>query len=405
MDLTSGMEKMCVGQQKQCPGVQGVPVGKGAPCLSCKGICSGFLPHSWRKACVLCGCGVEDHGPSSDLEDDHKMGRLLADSKYAHLTAKVKGLRVYKRNRMVVTNPVVSRKDPTFNTITYDWAPPGLTQKLAMLYMELLPEEKRPVAGTEGATYRRRQLMRQLPAHDLDPSQCHGPLPEDQLQTMAAFVKLCKEEALGVGEVALPGEGGANPPPVVKGDKPKNGSGTGKSTIVQPDPITTNTTNGTEDCRKKSEYHCSGCGQLAPGDTPVVHAEWAGYDKQWHPTCFVCSECRETLVDLVYFWRQGELLCGRHYCQRVRPRCSGCDEVRDDWHGNRVTECPSFRLILGTFHNSDKRLTVTYNPQHWEQSGDLLLCDLPSWPRFNHLSYRKKYLVSHQLCKFSNFRR
>ncbi|XP_028969359.2 LIM and cysteine-rich domains protein 1 isoform X2 [Esox lucius] len=337
MDLTSGMEKvlasklradkMCVGQQKQCPGVQGVPVGKGAPCLSCKGICSGFLPHSWRKACVLCGCGVEDHGPSSDLEDDHKMGRLLADSKYAHLTAKVKGLRVYKRNRMVVTNPVVSRKDPTFNTITYDWAPPGLTQKLAMLYMELLPEEKRPVAGTEGATYRRRQLMRQLPAHDLDPSQCHGPLPEDQLQTMAAFVKLCKEEALGVGEVALPGEGGANPPPVVKGDKPKNGSGTGKSTIVQPDPITTNTTNGTEDCRKKSEYHCSGCGQLAPGDTPVVHAEWAGYDKQWHPTCFVCSECRETLVDLVYFWRQGELLCGRHYCQRVRPRCSGCDEL------------------------------------------------------------------------------
>ena len=42
----------------------------------------------------------------------------------------MKGIRVYKRNRMVVTNSVVSRKDPTFNTITYDWAPPGLTQKL-----------------------------------------------------------------------------------------------------------------------------------------------------------------------------------------------------------------------------------------------------------------------------------
>lgn len=68
------------------------------------------------------------------------MGRLLANSKYAHLTAKVKGgegLRVYKRNRMIITNPVVSRKDPTFNTITYDWAPPGLTQKLVRNYQNV----------------------------------------------------------------------------------------------------------------------------------------------------------------------------------------------------------------------------------------------------------------------------
>uniref|UniRef100_A0A4W5L6X1 LIM and cysteine-rich domains 1 n=1 Tax=Hucho hucho TaxID=62062 RepID=A0A4W5L6X1_9TELE len=315
MDLTSGIEKMW----------SATLVGKGAACLSCKGICSGFLPHSWRKACTQCGCSVEDHGQSSDLEDDHKMGRLLADSKYVHLTAKVKGIRVYKRNRMVITNPVVSRKDPTFNTITYDWAPPGLTQKLAMLYMELLPEEKRPVAGTEGAMYRRRQLMRQLPVYDQDPSQCHGPLPEDQLQAMSVFMKSYKEEALGVGEVALPGEGGAKPPPVVKGDKQKNGTGNGQATTVQPDPIYTPTTNGTDCC--KSEYHCSGCRELAPLDSPVVYAEWAGYDKQWHPTCFVCSECGEALVDLVYYWREGELLCGRHYCQRTRPRCSGCDEL------------------------------------------------------------------------------
>ncbi|XP_036806849.1 LIM and cysteine-rich domains protein 1 [Oncorhynchus mykiss] len=315
MDLTSGVEKMW----------SAAVVGKGATCLSCKGICSGFLPHSWRKACTQCGCGVEDHGHSSDLEDDHKMGRLLANSKYVHLTAKVKGIRVYKRNRMVITNPVVSRKDPTFNTITYDWAPPGLTQKLAMLYMELLPEEKRPVAGTEGAMYRRRQLMRQLPVYDQDPSQCHGPLPEDQLQAMSVFMKRFKEEALGVGEVALPGEGGANPPPVVKGEKQKDGTGNGQATNVQPDPVDTPTTNGTGCC--KIEYHCSGCGELAPLDSPVVYAEWAGYDKQWHPTCFVCSECGEALVDLVYYWREGELLCGRHYCQRTRPRCSGCDEL------------------------------------------------------------------------------
>ncbi|KAG9337083.1 hypothetical protein JZ751_029851 [Albula glossodonta] len=250
MDLSSGMQKMSVAQP---------PVGRGAACLTCKGICSGFQPHSW----------------SSDIEDDHKMGRLLADSRYAHLTAKVKGgdgLRVYKRNRMIITNPVVSRKDPTFNTITYDWAPPGLTQKLAILYMELLPEEKRPVAGTEGALYRRRQLMRQLPVYDQDPAQCHR-LSEAEAKAMALFVKSYKQDALGVGE------------------------------------------------------RCDLCGELAPGEGPVVYAERAGYERLWHPTCFRCSECGEALVDLVYFWKDGTLLCGRHYCQTVRPRCAGCDEL------------------------------------------------------------------------------
>lgn len=86
-----------------------------------------------RKACTACGCSTVDHAPGGDLEDDQRMGRLLADSPCSHLTAKVKGgggLRMYKRNRMIVTNPVVSRKDPTFNTTTYDWAPAGLNQKL-----------------------------------------------------------------------------------------------------------------------------------------------------------------------------------------------------------------------------------------------------------------------------------
>uniref|UniRef100_A0AAY4C572 PET domain-containing protein n=1 Tax=Denticeps clupeoides TaxID=299321 RepID=A0AAY4C572_9TELE len=124
--------------------------GGGAPCLTCKGICTGFQPHSWRKACTVCYCSQQDHASCSDTEDDRKIGQLLANSRYAHLTAKVKGVdgvRVYKRNRMIITNPVVSRKDPTFSTITYDWAPPGLTQKLAIQYMEMLPEARRPVSG------------------------------------------------------------------------------------------------------------------------------------------------------------------------------------------------------------------------------------------------------------------
>ncbi|XP_076124642.1 LIM and cysteine-rich domains protein 1 isoform X1 [Alosa pseudoharengus] len=307
MDLSAGIQKMSVGQPT---------VGGAMMCLTCKGVCTGFQPHSWRKACIVCHCSQEEHTPNSDLEDDRKMGGLLADSRYSHLTAKVKGgdgLRVYKRNRMIITNPVVSRKDPTFHTITYDWAPPGLTQKLAMQYMELLPEERRPVAGTEGAMHRRRQLVRQLPLHDHDPLHCHN-LSDAELQAMATFVKNFKEQVLGVGEVSLPGER--------EKAQEKSESPAEPSQTIQP------ITNGTlEKSDKKSEYRCSGCGELAAEDSLVVYAERAGYQKLWHPTCFICAECGEGLVDLVYFWINGRLLCGRHYGQSGRPRCPGCDEL------------------------------------------------------------------------------
>ncbi|GLD73773.1 LIM and cysteine-rich domains protein 1, partial [Lates japonicus] len=197
---------------KQSAGGAGGGGGVAAVCLTCKGSCSGFQPHPWRKACITCGCSTVDHTPGGDLEDDQRMGRLLADSPCSHLTAKVKGgggLRMYKRNRMIVTNPVVSRKDPTFNTTTYDWAPAGLNQKLAMQYMELIPESQRPVSGTEGALERRRQLLTQLPIYDQDPMKCQSLASEEEITSMLLFVKQYKQEVLGVGEVALPGEGGA----------------------------------------------------------------------------------------------------------------------------------------------------------------------------------------------------
>lgn len=78
----------------------------------------------------------------------------------------------------------------------------------ATQYMELISKEMQPVAGTEGAYYRRRRMMRQLPIYDQDPSHCSG-LSENEVKLMEDFVKQYKSEALGVGEVALPGQGGA----------------------------------------------------------------------------------------------------------------------------------------------------------------------------------------------------
>ncbi|XP_072237532.1 LIM and cysteine-rich domains protein 1 [Leuresthes tenuis] len=327
MDVSAAMEKMSMK-----PGAG----GGAAMCLVCKESCSGFQPHSWRKACVACGCSTVDHAPGNDLEDDQQIGRLLADSPSAHLTAKVKGgggLRMYKRNRMIVTNPVVSRKDPTFNTTTYDWAPAGLNQKLAMQYMELLPESQCPVSGTNGALERRRQLLSQLPAYDQDPMKCPSLGSEEEISSMLLFVKQYKQEVLGVGEVALPGEAEAlREAATQRTAKEAKDRGDKKDAVQQQSHTSTTSsvdsapaTNGTDD---KTEYHCTGCHGEVAKESPAVYAERAGYHGAlWHPMCFVCSECGKGLVDLVYFWSNQKLFCGRHYCQSVWPRCSGCDEL------------------------------------------------------------------------------
>ncbi|XP_068605354.1 LIM and cysteine-rich domains protein 1 [Brachionichthys hirsutus] len=310
--------------------------GGAAACLSCGGGCSGFQPHSWRKACVTCSCSTADHVPGSNEEDDQQMGRLLTDSSCSHLTVKIKGgagIRVYKRNRMIVTDPVVSRKDPTFSTMTYDWAPAGLSQKLAMKYMELIPDHQRPISGTQGASERRKQLLYQLPVYDRDPMACQSLASEEEVSSMLLYVRHYKQEVLGVGEVALPHEGGALREAAIQRmakegedwsertrtdalDHPDAGSAT-----INPAAASTNETDETR-------YQCTGCQGEVAGDAPAVYAERAGYHRAlWHPTCFLCSDCGHGLVDLVYFWSNQRLLCGRHYGQTVWPRCSGCDEL------------------------------------------------------------------------------
>ncbi|NXC22521.1 LMCD1 protein, partial [Corythaeola cristata] len=183
-----------------------------------------------------------------------------------------------------------------------------LSPSQAMQYMELIPKEMQPVAGTDGAYYRRRQLLRQLPLYDQDPSQCRG-LAEGELKLMEEFVKKYKAEALGVGEVALPGQGGGGK----EEGKPQDTS------IAAGQP-----TNGAlEPAPAAGHYRCESCKQAVPGDCPVVYADRAGYSRQWHPACFVCCQCSEPLVDLIYFWSSGAAWCGRHYCESLRPRCAG----------------------------------------------------------------------------------
>lgn len=154
MDLEAKVKKMGLGHEQ----------GFGAPCLKCKEKCEGFELHFWRKICRNCKCGQEEHDVLLSNEEDRKVGKLFEDTKYTTLIAKLKsdGIPMYKRNVMILTNPVAAKKNVSINTVTYEWAPPVQNQALARQYMQMLPKEKQPVAGSEGAQYRKKQLAKQL---------------------------------------------------------------------------------------------------------------------------------------------------------------------------------------------------------------------------------------------------
>ena len=69
---------------------------------------------------------------------------------------------------------------------------------------------------------------------------------------------------------------------------------------------------------------------LKAGDVGVF-ADRAGPSMCWHPACFTCSDCGELLVDLIYFYHEGDgkIYCGRHHAEKLKPRCAACDEVKN----------------------------------------------------------------------------
>ena len=76
----------------------------------------------------------------------------------------------------------------------------------ARTYFKALPANKTPVRGTPGERYRQKQLIRQLPAHDVDIFYCND-LSDEEKKQMEVFLKMRREKVLGKGEVKLKEEG------------------------------------------------------------------------------------------------------------------------------------------------------------------------------------------------------
>ncbi|CAH0551531.1 unnamed protein product [Brassicogethes aeneus] len=162
----------------------------------------------------------------------------------------------------------------------YTWVPPGLRPDQVHLYFNALPEDKVPYVNSAGERYRVRQLLQQLPPHDNEVRYCHA-LSDEERKELRLFSAQRKREALGRGAVRqLPGP-----------------------------------------------MQCEMCEETMSSGDICVFASRAGPNTCWHPACFTCSICRELLVDLIYFYKEGRLYCGRHHAETIKPRCSACDEI------------------------------------------------------------------------------
>ncbi|XP_031146238.1 prickle-like protein 2 isoform X2 [Sander lucioperca] len=165
----------------------------------------------------------------------------------------------------------------------YAWVPPGLKPEQVYQYFSCLPEDRVPYVNSPGERYRIKQLLHQLPTHDSESQYCNS-LNEEEKKELRLFSQQRKRESLGRGVVRL-------------------------------FPVT------------MTGAICQQCGRQICGGDIAVFASRAGHSSCWHPQCFQCSTCSELLVDLIYFFQEGQIYCGRHHAERLKPRCQACDEI------------------------------------------------------------------------------
>ncbi|XP_046647588.1 protein prickle-like isoform X2 [Daphnia pulicaria] len=318
-------------------------------CIKCGGDrCPGYAPHFWRKVCRNCKCPREDH----QEQRPYQVGGTVANGGYnpppqhqqmmqqqqqqrpgyapfqqpspQSLTSQSSETQLLSANsssdKLVVGRGASGLFHPLQSSSSlqqqhnhphhhqlgglatdvlrhsqsdddsgcaleeYTWVPPGLKPDQVHLYFSVLPEEKVPYVNSIGEKYRIRQLLHQLPPHDNEVRYCSS-LSEDEKKELRLFSAQRKREALGRGTVRqLP--------------------------VANPVPTS-----------------CHQCTEPMGGGDMAVMASRAGPAHCWHPGCFSCSVCRELLVDLIYFYRDGRLFCGRHHAETLKPRCAACDEL------------------------------------------------------------------------------
>ncbi|NXP05661.1 PRIC2 protein, partial [Thinocorus orbignyianus] len=242
---------------------------RGQPCNTCGDQCPGFALHKWRE----------------DPARPHRICLHCKCSQEEHIVT-VMPLEMEKTVTKLMFDfqrNSTSDDDSGCALEEYAWVPPGLKPEQVHQYYSCLPEDKVPYVNSPGEKSRIKQLLHQLPPHDNEVRYCNS-LDEEEKRELKLFSNQRKRENLGRGN-------------------------------VRPFPVT------------MTGAICEQCGGQINGGDMAVFASRAGHGVCWHPPCFICSVCNELLVDLIYFYQDGKIYCGRHHAECLKPRCAACDEI------------------------------------------------------------------------------
>ena len=66
--------------------------------------------------------------------------------------------------------------------------------------MKSLPESKLPISDSEGARYRKKQLEKQVPLHDIDPNVCHNLTPKEAVE-FQKYIDNLRNNVIGQGKI------------------------------------------------------------------------------------------------------------------------------------------------------------------------------------------------------------
>ncbi|KAL7677165.1 hypothetical protein ACOME3_003409 [Neoechinorhynchus agilis] len=162
----------------------------------------------------------------------------------------------------------------------YTWLPCGLRENEIDEYFADFNEEEIPKIQGQGAIFRIKSLMFQIPLQDIDPDFCESVVTQDEREIFTKF----KSEMLmkfGLAEVT----------------------------------------------RLTDEYICEECkGLLGIGKLAAI-VNVGNQTAYWHPHCFKCRKCSDLLADLAYCRIGFSLYCVRHFNDNLRSRCYTCDEI------------------------------------------------------------------------------
>uniref|UniRef100_UPI00358FE121 prickle-like protein 2 isoform X1 n=1 Tax=Myxine glutinosa TaxID=7769 RepID=UPI00358FE121 len=218
------------------------------------------------------------------------MDRQMSEAFKSGLQAGLPGLSHSKATRPTilqtprdVSRLIHSDEDSGCVLEEYAWIPPGLRPEQVYQFFSSLPEEKVPFLGSVGEQDRLKQLLQQLPPHDSEVQYCQV-LDEEERKEQRLFNIQRMREAMGQG-----------------------------TALMVPHSALT--------------LSCQQCSQVVGVGKIAVFTSRAGPQACWHPGCFVCTTCRELLVDLIYFYQERNVYCGRHHAELLKPRCAACDEI------------------------------------------------------------------------------